>query len=201
MFQKFSPANAPPPLYEKARKNYLVCDLRQKSVLTLLVSRHLILFERQVSFFEFFKSFSILNLFFFFSYFILNFHVFDNNYDVVSPSPDFLDPSPFDLRAILKRSEKRKKKNNVIRFVSFFKQKTRWIFFNFSFEIVDTRNSHGVWCMLFPFKYIVPSLFLNYYIWQRNTPSLPLYLLLSSSLFFFFQLKIKCPCKLLRNED
>lgn len=51
-------------------KNYLVCDFETKiGIETLLVSRHLILFDRQVSFFRFF----FLSLF---NFLYFNFHVF-----------------------------------------------------------------------------------------------------------------------------
>lgn len=77
MFLKFSPANAlsPPPTSPHTKeiwngKNYLVCDFETKiGIETLLVSRHLILFDRQVSFFRFF----FLSLF---NFLYFNFHVF-----------------------------------------------------------------------------------------------------------------------------
>jgi hypothetical protein len=180
---KFSPANAPHPpstkKLKKDKKNYLVCDLRQKSVLTLLVSRHLILFDRQVSFFFSFNFSSILKIFS--PFFSFNFHVFDNNYDVVfSPPPSiFRTPRRLVLRAILKRSERRRifKKCDSIRVIFAKKQNKKDGNFSnfFSFEIVDTRKFSR-------------TLFFNYYIWQRNPPP-PISLYFLQVFFFFFSIK------------
>jgi hypothetical protein len=119
------------------------------------------LFDRQVSFFFSFNFSSILKIFS--PFFSFNFHVFDNNYDVVfSPPPSiFRTPRRLVLRAILKRSERRRifKKCDSIRVIFAKKQNKKDGNFSYFFlsKLSTHGNSHGVWCMLFSFKYIVPS--------------------------------------------
>lgn len=70
-------------------------------------------------------------------------------------------------------------------------------FFQFFFR--NCRHTELSRCVVHAFfVQIYRTLLFNYYIWQRNPPS-PLFLTFFKS--FFFQLKIKCPCKLLRNEE
>jgi hypothetical protein len=111
---------------------------------------------------------------------------------VFSPPPSiFRTPRRLVLRAILKRSERRRifKKCDSIRVIFAKKQNKKDGNFSnfFSFEIVDTRKFSRCVVHAF-FVQIYRTLFFNYYIWQRNPPP-PYFSLLSSSLFFFFSIK------------